>query len=197
MRRHAVSAGVGKEAGAQVGALRRKARSPEHAPERLNKLLIRDSQVALYYLAFMPTRGIAATLTMSLALAAGGAARSQNGDEIRSALTGVYATAQAARGEQTYFNICVACHPRGTYSTDAFKTTWSGRPISDLFDTIKEKMPKNDPGSLTPEETAQVLAYILKINDVPAGQEDLPPDAGALKKITFETPGSEAGKAAR
>jgi mono/diheme cytochrome c family protein len=145
----------------------------------------------------MATRGIVATLALPLALAAVGAAGSQNGDDMRSALTGVYTTAQAARGEQTYFNICVACHPRGTYSSDAFKTTWSGRPISDLFEVVKERMPKSDPGSLTPEEAAQVLAYILKINDVPAGEADLPSDLAALKRIKFETPGPDAGKAAR
>ena len=145
----------------------------------------------------MATRGIVATLAVPLALAAVGAARPQNGDDMRSALAGVYTTAQAARGEQTYFNICVACHPRGTYSTDAFKATWSGRPISDLFEAVKERMPKSDPGSLTPDEAAQVLAYILKINDVPAGEADLPSDLAALKRIKFETPGPDAGKAAR
>jgi mono/diheme cytochrome c family protein len=142
----------------------------------------------------MGTRRIRATLTgCGLVLAAAGAAAFQNGDADRSTLIGVYTMAQAARGEQTYFNICVACHPRGTYATDAFKATWAGRPVSDLFDAIKEKMPKNDPGSLTPDEATQVLAYVLKINDVPAGGSELPPDPELLKKIRFET----AGKAAR
>ena len=145
----------------------------------------------------MATRGIAATMTgCALALAGVAATGFQNGDT-RSVLTGVYTTAQATRGEQTYFNICVSCHPRGTYSTDAFKMTWSGRPISDLFEQIKDKMPKSDPGSLTPDEADQVLAYILKINDVPAGQSELPSDIAALRKITFEMVRSDVGKAAR
>jgi mono/diheme cytochrome c family protein len=144
----------------------------------------------------MGTRGFGAPTVLAVAFAAVGAIGFQNGDT-RSVLTGVYTSAQATRGEQTYYNICVACHPRGTYSTDAFKTTWSGRPISDLFQQIKEKMPKSDPGSLTPEEAAQVLAYILKINDVPAGNVDLPSDIELLKKIKFETARSNAGKAER
>jgi mono/diheme cytochrome c family protein len=145
----------------------------------------------------MATWGIGGTMTVSvLAVAAAAAAGLQNG-ETRSVLSGVYTTTQATRGEQTYFNICVACHPRGTYSTDAFKTAWAGRPISDLFSAIKEKMPKSDPGSLTPEEAAQVLAYILKINDAPAGEVDLPSDIEALKNIKFETARSDAGKAER
>jgi len=141
-------------------------------------------------------RAFGAPAVLVVAFAAGGAAGLQNGGT-RSVLTGVYTPAQATRGEQTYYNICVACHPRGTYSTDAFKTTWSGRPISDLFVQVKEKMPKSDPGSLTPEEAAQVLAYILKINDVPAGDVDLPSDIELLKKIKFEAARADAGKAER
>ena len=83
-------------------------------------------------------------------------------------------------------SICVSCHPRGTYATPAFRTTWTGRPLSDLFDLVREKMPKNDPASLTPEEYAQVVAYILKINDAPAGEHELLPDSEALKKIRIE-----------
>ena len=68
----------------------------------------------------------------------------------------------------------------------AFRATWTGRPLSDLFDFVREKMPKNDPASLTPGEYAQVVAYILKINDAPAGEHELPSEGEALKKIRIE-----------
>ena len=51
----------------------------------------------------------------------------------------------------------------------AFKTNWNGRPLSDLWDWISNKMPKNDPGTLTPAEVAQVMSYILQQNKMPAG----------------------------
>jgi mono/diheme cytochrome c family protein len=105
-----------------------------------------------------------------------------------STMSGVYSAAQAARGEETYMAICVACHPRGTYSTAAFRTAWNGRPLSDLFDLVREKMPKSDPGSLTPAEYAQAIAYLLKINDVPAGEHELQPGGEGLKKIRIEWP---------
>jgi hypothetical protein len=105
-----------------------------------------------------------------------------------STMTGVYTAEQAARGEETYMAICVACHPRGTYTTTAFKTGWTGRPLSELFDLVKDKMPKSDPGSLTPGEYAQAIAYLLKINDVPAGEQELSPDGETLKKIRVEWP---------
>jgi mono/diheme cytochrome c family protein len=105
-----------------------------------------------------------------------------------STMGGVYSTQQAARGEETYMGLCVSCHPTATQTGAPFKTTWGGRAISDLFGAIKDKMPKNDPGSLTPEETAQIIAYVLKMNDVPAGKTELPVDTDALKKIRIETP---------
>src|SRR5918994_3197932 len=125
---------------------------------------------------------VLASVLLTVALAHRSAAQTGN-DLTRSAMSGVYSVSQAARGEETYMNVCVACHPGGTYSTPIFRTTWNGRPVSDLYDYIKEKMPKNDPGSLTEQEARQVIAYILKINDVPAGETDLPAEAAELKKI--------------
>lgn len=110
-----------------------------------------------------------------------------------STMTGVFTSAQAARGEETYMTICVACHPAGTYTTPAFRTSWASRPLSDLFSIIKNTMPKVDPGTLTPQETAQVIAYILKSNGVPAGKTELPSELAALKAIRIEMPGT-AGK---
>jgi mono/diheme cytochrome c family protein len=106
----------------------------------------------------------------------------------QSTMGGVYTAPQAIRGEETYMGVCVACHPAGTYKTAAFKAAWKGRPLSDLYDEVREKMPKNDPASLTPAEGAQVVAYLLKINGVPAGEIELPGDREALKKIRIEMP---------
>ncbi len=105
-----------------------------------------------------------------------------------STMTGVYSAEQATRGEATYMSICVSCHPGGTYTAANFKTTWNGRPLSELYDLVKDKMPKNDPGSLTPGEYTQSVAYLLKINGVPAGKNDLPADSDQLKKIRIEWP---------
>jgi cytochrome c5 len=107
-------------------------------------------------------------------------------DTIQSTMSGVYTAPQARRGEETYMAVCVSCHPAGTYKTAAFKDTWRGRALSELYDQVREKMPKNDPASLTPGEYAQVVAYLLKINDVPAGDSELPADGDALKKIRIE-----------
>ena len=113
-------------------------------------------------------------------------------DQARSTMGGVYTESQADHGEETYMGVCVGCHPAGTYTGETFKTTWTGRPLSDLFEQIKEKMPKNDPGSLSPEQTAELVSYILKINKVPPGKTDLPADIDPLKDIRIEMPGARS-----
>ena len=100
--------------------------------------------------------------------------------------SGVYTTAQATRGEETYMNTCVGCHASGTYSTDAFREKWDGHQLSELYALISENMPKQDPGSLSPKEYAQLVAYLLKINQAPVGQAELEPDVERMKKIRIE-----------
>ena len=77
-----------------------------------------------------------------------------------STAAGVYTAAQAARGEETYMNVCVACHPAGTYTTPAFREKWHSKPLSELFALVSETMPKQEPASLTPKEYVEVLAYL-------------------------------------
>lgn len=109
--------------------------------------------------------------------------------EPSSTAKGVYTAAQAARGEETYMNMCVGCHATGTYSTPAFREKWDRHPVSELFTLISETMPKQEPSSLTPQEYAQLVAYLLKINDVPPGKTELPTEVESLKRITIEMPG--------
>jgi hypothetical protein len=112
--------------------------------------------------------------------------------DMQSTMSGVYTAPQAARGEETYMGVCVACHPAGTYKAAGFRGNWKGRPLSDLFDQVREKMPKNDPASLSQQEYIQLVAYLLKINDVPAGETELPADNDVLRKIRIEMPGDDA-----
>jgi mono/diheme cytochrome c family protein len=101
-------------------------------------------------------------------------------------LSGIYTPAQAAKGQDIYFALCVSCHPRGTYAGPGFKTNWGGKPLSELFDWVLTKMPKNDPGILSEDESAQVVAFILKENQMPAGKAPLPADFNALGRIRIQ-----------
>jgi mono/diheme cytochrome c family protein len=114
-------------------------------------------------------------------------AQTDNGSAL-STKSGVYTAAQADRGEELYMGLCVSCHPVVMHSGQAFTVRWGGHPLSELYEAIKEKMPKNDPGSLTPEESAQLIAYVLRLNDVAAGKKALEPELEKLKSIRIETP---------
>ena len=48
-------------------------------------------------------------------------------------------------------------------------------------------MPEDNPGGLKREEYVDIIAYVLKTNEVPF-TGDLPMDADALKKITIKKP---------
>ena len=116
-----------------------------------------------------------------------GAAQGQRPVPARSTLAGVYSAEQATRGRDVYAGMCQSCHTTASHTGVAFKNTWSGRPLSELFGYVRERMPKNDPGSLSPEEYADVIAYLLRLNQMPAGQAELLPDSLALKTIRIDT----------
>jgi hypothetical protein len=46
-------------------------------------------------------------------------------------------------------------------------------------------MPIDKPGTLSRQQTADVLAYMLSLSKTPAGTTPLPADAGALARITY------------
>lgn len=104
-----------------------------------------------------------------------------------STLDSVYTTDQASRGKDVYFGTCRSCHAVGFFTTPSFETHWKGKHLSDLYNYVLTKMPGNDPGSLSPEATADVLAYVLQLNRMPAGGNELWPDADSLKKYVIAT----------
>jgi mono/diheme cytochrome c family protein len=103
-----------------------------------------------------------------------------------STLSGVYTAAQAARGRDVYAGTCKSCHTPASHTGAMFKKWWVGKHLSDLYMFVGTNMPKNDPGSLTPEDAADVVAYLMQINGMPVGPAELPPDEDALKKYRIE-----------
>ena len=103
----------------------------------------------------------------------------------KTTMSGVYTASQAEKGEEIYYGTCITCHPKGTYAGASFNKNWNGRPLSDLYDWVKTKMPKSDPGALSPNESVQVMAYILQQNKMPAGSTPMSTDRNALGRITI------------
>ena len=100
--------------------------------------------------------------------------------------SGVYSREQANRGQDVFLGTCKTCHTTEFHTTDAFTTKWNGKALSELLQYIRDQMPKNEPGTLTAEEYADVLAYLLRQNRMPAGDADLPADADAVKSIRID-----------
>ncbi len=60
--------------------------------------------------------------------------------------------------------------------------------MADLFMKTNTTMPASAPGTMTPDETSQVLAYILSVNKFQAGQKPLPTDPDGLGAIQIAKP---------
>jgi mono/diheme cytochrome c family protein len=103
-----------------------------------------------------------------------------------STLNGVYTNDQATRGRYVYLGSCRYCHTAETHTGKVFAEWWKGKQLSELYSFVLERMPKNDPGSLAPEDVADVVAYLLKLNAMPVGKAELYPDPDSLKKYRID-----------
>lgn len=108
---------------------------------------------------------------------------------------GVFTSEQADRGEVLYDDQCAVCHGAirqfvpemaALLGDHTFRNAWRGRSLGELFGYILETMPQDAPGTLTPAETAEIVAHILRGNRLPAGEMALPDDEETLSRIPFD-----------
>ena len=112
----------------------------------------------------------------------------------KSVWDGVYTEEQAKRGGPMYSEQCASCHGpelmggemAPPLATGDFLAGWDGLTIGDLFERIRISMPQNNPGSLSGQQNADILAFILSANKFPVGQTELSNQGMALKDIKFE-----------
>ena len=135
-----------------------------------------------------------ATLALAASLTGAIAGAAAQGGPARTVWEGAYSEAQAARGRVLYEAQCAFCHQsdlRGqgfapALIEDTFATRWQDGNLGDLFTIVKVTMPQDKPASLTDDENAAIVAYLLQANRYPAGQRDLGPDPAALKEVLFK-----------
>src|SRR6266704_2832512 len=107
---------------------------------------------------------------------------------------GVYTEEQANRGEMLYARRCARCHAADltggeiapALNNAEFKSNWSDLSVDDLFERIKVSMPQDNPGSLSRQQTADILAFVLSKGGFPGGKTELAREAEVLKAIRFE-----------
>jgi mono/diheme cytochrome c family protein len=104
----------------------------------------------------------------------------------------IYTADQATQGAGVYQAQCAACHGNAMEGVagPALKGTQfkamaqaQGLNAQSLLLVVSQSMPQSDPGSLTPEQYNQVVAYILQQNGYPAGSTPLTPTAANLKDL--------------
>ncbi len=115
----------------------------------------------------------------------GGPATDTSRGESRTVLAGVYTGDQATRGQQVFGQSCASCHSINEFYGPIFQRIWAGRPVGEMYEFVSTMMPDGDPGSLTADEYAAVIAHFLRQNQYPAGGAELPADAAALRVILF------------
>jgi quinoprotein glucose dehydrogenase len=108
---------------------------------------------------------------------------------------GVYSEAQARRGEEVYRQACANCHGPELEGADmtpgltggVFTSNWNDLTLGDLFERIRTTMPLDKPGSVSRQQNADLVAFLLKANQWPAGTTELTRELGALKQIRIQS----------
>jgi len=134
---------------------------------------------------------VAVLLSATLALVGGAICSAGAADAPKTTMDGVYTNDQATRGKAQYGQACANCHMDDLSGSgqalplagDAFTETWEGQSVNDLFDLIHNTMPQDKPGTLSPDATIDVVAYLLQYNKFPAGTDELKDDPSVLKNI--------------
>lgn len=128
---------------------------------------------------------------LALALAQGDAAADEHVPATNGASSGVFTEAQAERGAEVFANSCAGCH--GAELGGGFGPQlapigehWHDATVGSLFAFVNSAMPFDAPGSLEPQQYADVIAFVLSANGFPSGTEELAPDRAALDGLVID-----------
>jgi mono/diheme cytochrome c family protein len=104
---------------------------------------------------------------------------------------GVFTSPQAARGKAPFERACARCHnielagsERGpALKGNVFWSKWDNENLGALFTKVRDTMPQDGPSIVSDEVKADILAYIMSMNGMPAGNDELKADIRALEAI--------------
>lgn len=104
----------------------------------------------------------------------------------------LYTLQQAKQGKQIFAKHCASCHGTNLQGISAppiggatflNKTKLLHWKVSDMRHVVVSSMPADNPGSLSKQQYAEVLAYLLAVNCYPAGSKPFPTtETPALKQ---------------
>lgn len=93
---------------------------------------------------------------------------------------GIFTMAQAQRGEELFNEVCSECHDVEDWMDNAFRGRWEDQSVFQLWYYINDRMPYDDPWSLSRQQVTDVLTYILDLNDLPTGDSELATDDDSI-----------------
>jgi len=113
--------------------------------------------------------------------------------------TGWFAPAQVPQGRWEYSQQCAVCHGAQLQGTGApalkgreFTAQWNGKKLDELYTYVHKNMPLGRGASLTSQEYADIVAYILAQSGLPAGNERFTPRTPMDRVLTL-TAAAESG----
>jgi cytochrome c len=107
---------------------------------------------------------------------------------------GVYTEEQAKRGEGLYHEKCASCHGDKLTGGESapplaggqFLSNWNSLTLDILFERIRVTMPSDNPARVGRQSKADILAYMLSMNNFPSGKTELQHKTELLKEILIE-----------
>jgi mono/diheme cytochrome c family protein len=104
-----------------------------------------------------------------------------------------FTAAQVANGQARYKEACQICHgsslANGQFGTPLrgsfFRNKWKGKSVGELQQFLYEKMPPDNVMSLTPDQHADLMAFILSRNDMMPGETALSGDIKTNNSMTL------------
>jgi S-disulfanyl-L-cysteine oxidoreductase SoxD len=142
---------------------------------------------------------VMATLWLAVAVSAN-APEPPPADDYRAIWKGVYTEEQAVKGKVAYSaGRCVFCHLASLaggadvlsgssvpgVKGNAFLDRWADLNVRDLFNYIRDTMPRGEVNFISDEEKLDIVAYILKENGFPSGALPLTNDRASLEALRF------------
>ena len=103
-----------------------------------------------------------------------------NDNDEASTLDGVYTVAQAQRGLGVFDDVCSECHEAVDWQDEGFLERWDNESVYRFWYYIYERMPHGDPFTLSREQVTDVLTYILQLNGLPPGDQELGTDDDSI-----------------
>lgn len=134
-------------------------------------------------------------LAVALTGAAMMAAMGQPAPQTKTVWDGVYTQQQATRGAGSFAASCARCHAAEANGGEegrnlAGKTFWDSfreSTVDHLLDYVSKNMPNGAGGTLSANTYADLVAYILSRNDLPAGSTELTKESAVGVQIIAKT----------